>query len=159
MELKIELSDEKFKELTDLKIDELIDQNVLVELFKDAVREYFKTDEFKNVLKKSLFNIDYYGRPSENLTDLGREAVLKAVSDQDLTEVKECVLEILKSEGDKILIQSLGDSIIKSIFTSRQMQDSLADLLCSNVQAVVDNIIDHRLAYKGIRGENEDRGY
>ena len=106
-----------------------------------------------------MFHIDYYGRPSENLTDLGREAVLKAVSDQDLTEVKECVLEILKSEGDKILIQSLGDSIIKSIFTSRQMQDSLADLLCSNVQAVVDNLIDRRLAYKGIRGENEDRGY
>jgi len=130
MEVKINVSEDQFKELLEKELKNLSKetiQNILVE----CIKEYFSEDNKRNLENIFLVRGNSYGtsyQPSRFL-----ESILEKCDFSGLQEVVDNCIKDLKENYDHILIKVLSSMISESLSNTYNFKYAVQNAVCNEL--------------------------
>lgn len=142
MELKINIDDEMFNKLVEVR-DDILTEDVMKELLIEGAKQYFTSEEFYSKMSNSFFyeNGGYYGPKYYELTAFAKEWLKSCITPEDLNISKEKLLEVIDKDSKEILYKALSEIILNGIFNNNIVYDHLANAARSEIANQMDYII------------------
>lgn len=142
MELKININDEMFNKLVEVK-DDILTRDVMNELLIEGAKQYFTSEEFYSKMSNSLFyeNGGYYGPKHYELTAFAKELLKSNITPEDLNVSKEKILEVIDNNSKEILYKGLSQIIIDGIFNNDVIRDHLSQAARNEIAGQMEYII------------------
>jgi len=121
MEIKIEVSDEKFSEFFGNDITQYITEDIKKEIIQNAIKDFCSTEEFKTKLKGIFIDTgNYRNNYKPTLTEYGQKLFEEAIKDDHelLDPAKKTLEDIFSYNAEKILVTALSKMILDSFLNS-----------------------------------------
>lgn len=128
MQVTVNIEDSKLSELVAKGI-ETIDAETIGAIAKDAIKAAFADPKF---VQGVVYKINEYGHITE-LQPWVASAVQKAMTEKDIDEFKNVLLDIFKKEGKSLIISTLADTLTRNLFTFEN-QAQFRQRLLSNLR-------------------------
>ena len=128
MQVTVNIEDSKLSELVSKGI-ETIDAETIGAIAKDAIKAAFANPQYVRGL---LYKISEYGSITE-LQPWIASAVQKSMTEKDIDEFKNILLDIFKKEGKSLIITTLADVLTRNLFTYEN-QAQFRENLLSNLR-------------------------
>ena len=147
MEIKIEVSDEKFSKFFGDDIEQYITEDLKKEIVKNAIIDFCTSETFKNKIVGLFFaRGDYSNNYQTKLTEYGEYILTEAIkNNKDLLDpAKQKLNDIFDKEGKDILIRAFSKMIIRSLFNTEDFQIKVYEVAENVANTISRNIIlDH----------------
>lgn len=142
MQVTINIDESQLKEVMEEQLKAL-DPEALQEIFVQAVGEYFRQDNYKN-LEKVLFTSSGYYSSDKHLTPM----VERALGNADYSKLQDIVdasVDLLKTNYTDLLINALSALLVSGLTNSYELQSAMhaAALHCTN--ELRQDIREHRI--------------
>jgi len=147
MEIKIEVSDEKFSKFFGDDIEQYITEDLKKEIVKNAIIDFCTSEIFRNKIERLFFERgDYSNNYQTKLTEYGEYILSEAIkNNKDLLDpAKQKLNELFDKNGEDILIKAFSKMIISSLFNTTDFQTRVQEA-AENIAITTSNIImnDH----------------
>lgn len=147
MEIKIEVSDEKFSKFFGDDIEQYITEDLKKEIVKNAIIDFCTSEIFRNKIENLFFERGNYSNNYQTkLTEYGEYILSEAIkNNKDLLDpAKQKLNDIFDKEGKDILIGAFSKMIIRSLFNAEGFQTRVSEV-AADVANTISNIImnDH----------------
>ena len=136
MEVKIQVSDEHFKDLLNDGINALTEEDKR-QLIINGFKDYLQSREATDIIKNKLFTKSSYYGSDYNLTQLSERIIASGITEKDFAEVKEPLIEMLKENGEEILSKALFNIILAGIMKDDIFQTAIRDSATNAVQVAM----------------------
>ena len=143
MELKINIDDEMFNKLVEVK-DEVLTEDVKKELLIEGAKQYFTSEEFYSKMSNSFFyeSGSCYGPKHYELTAFAKELLKSNITPEDLNVSKEKILEVIDNNSKEILYKGLAQIIIDGIFNNDIIRDHLSQAARNEIAGQMEYIVN-----------------
>lgn len=147
MEIKIEVSDEKFSKFFGDDIEQYITEDLKKEIVKNAITDFCTNEIFRNKIEGLFFERGNYNNNYQTkLTEYGEYILTEAIkNNKDLLDpAKQKLNDIFDKEGKDILIGAFSKMIIKSLFNAEDFQTRVYGVAADIANNISRNIMsDH----------------
>lgn len=147
MEIKIEVSDEKFSKFFGDDIEQYITEDLKKEIVKNAIIDFCTSEIFRNKIENLFFERGNYSNNYQTkLTKYGEHILTEAIeNNKDLLDpAKQKLNDIFDKEGKDILIRAFSKMIINSLFNTTDFQTRVYEVAEDAANIISRNIIsDH----------------
>lgn len=136
MQVTINIEESQLKEVMEDQLKALKPKD-LQKVVSQAIGEYFRVDNYKN-LEKLLFKDTRYYSSEKELSPL----MLHAVADADysgLQGVVDAAIDQLKKNYSQILICAVSDMITKGIVESQSLSDKVRYVAAEQIYTVINS--------------------
>lgn len=125
MEIKIEVSDEKFSEFFGDNMEQYITEDIKKEIVKNAIADFCASEEFRNKIKNIFIERgDWSNNYCTKLTKFGELILIEAIRDDKelLGPAKQTLENTFNEYSEGILVKALSKMIISSLFNTTDFQ-------------------------------------
>lgn len=147
MEIKINVSDDKFSEIIKNEMDAL-SKDELVQLVKSGIKEYLMSDDGKDLIRNNfLTKKNYYGGTYNELNPWLSSFLSKSISETDfndnLKDIGNDMITYLKDNHknllEKVLLSLFVDNIYKSVVNNYDFRTTLECTIQSIINQKLNN--------------------
>ncbi len=142
MDITIKVNDDQFNDLMKEGIEALSIEDKK-QILINGITQMFESSFGKEILTKLLFKKDYYGS-DYNLSDTGMKILSSCISDQDFTDLKEILMEKLRTNGDDILSDAIMRIFMQGFAKSTEVQQAISN---TTEEYISSKLFDHMREY------------
>ena len=138
MEITINIDNEKFEKL--VSIQNKITDEEMAELFKEGLKSYFESDEFKQKMNGVFFQKVGYYDSNLTITPRGMNILENIFSETETKkEYEEIVKSIIEKNSKEIVIKSLATIILDGIMHRDLVTNCMKDTALDTIYQVIND--------------------
>ena len=142
MQVTINVDETQLKEIMEEQLKAL-DPEALQEIFVQAVGEYFRQNNYKNLEQVLFTSSGYYGS-DKHLTP----TVEKALANADYSKLQDIVdacIDLLKTNYTDLLISALSTLLVSGLTSSYELQSAMQTAALRYTNELRQDIQEHRI--------------
>lgn len=138
MEITINIDNEKLDKLINIK--DQISSEEMVDLFKEGLQQYFKSEAFFDKFSSIMFTKSYYYSNDYELTNRGQQILNNIFNDSETkAEYVQIITNILEQHSKEILVKGLADIILQGLLNTNTVVDAIRSISQTEIQSYINN--------------------